>query len=181
MTSLPASVWLKQKNPVKGVKRRAPNEDIELQHQIEFYQWLRANHPELKYTSDLFGLAMHPKTRNKITIPNGKFYKGKKGIVEAREFILKSDDSIADCHIMHPVKGHLWIELKKPGEALRKKRQGDWASEHVSKQAKFLRERRIAGDHAVFAVGYEEAVWAVETWLNAPETLHQLSKHPVMR
>lgn len=58
----------------------------------------------------------------------------------------------------------LFIELKKDGTRLKKK-NGEWASDHIAEQAKVLYELRIAGYEAVFAVGYDEAVAIIENYL----------------
>ena len=71
-----------------------------------------------------------------------------------------------DLFIACPTKGlpGLLIELKKDGTRLKKK-NGDWASDHIAEQAKVLYELRIAGYEAQFAVGYDEAVAIIENYL----------------
>lgn len=50
----------------------------------------------------------------------------------------------------------LFLELKKEGTHLKKK-NGDWATEHIAEQAKALEKLRKRGYCAEFAVGFAEA------------------------
>lgn len=58
----------------------------------------------------------------------------------------------------------LMIELKKEGTRLRK-RNGDWASDHIAEQAAVLERLEDAGYHAVFAVGFDEARKVIDDYL----------------
>lgn len=58
----------------------------------------------------------------------------------------------------------LFLELKKEGTRLKKK-NGDWATEHIAEQAKVLEGLRQRGYCAEFAVGYEEAVRIIDEYL----------------
>ncbi len=60
--------------------------------------------------------------------------------------------------------GGLYIELKKEGERLRK-RNGDWASEHIAEQAFVLDRLRNRGYMAAFAVGLEAAKKIIDNYL----------------
>lgn len=58
----------------------------------------------------------------------------------------------------------LYLELKKEGTRLRKK-NGDWATEHIAEQAKVLEKLRDRGYCAEFAVGFEEAKKTIDVYL----------------
>lgn len=48
------------------------------------------------------------------------------------------------------------IELKKDGTRLKKK-NGEWASDHIAEQAEMLERLEFRGYRAMFAVGFDEA------------------------
>lgn len=58
----------------------------------------------------------------------------------------------------------LYLELKKEGTRLRKK-NGDWATEHIAEQAKVLEKLRDRGYCAEFAVGFEAAKKIIDEYL----------------
>lgn len=58
----------------------------------------------------------------------------------------------------------LMIELKKEGTRLRKK-NGDYASDHIKEQSLLLRELGNKGYKAVFAVGFDEAKKIIDEYL----------------
>lgn len=58
----------------------------------------------------------------------------------------------------------LFIELKKEGTRLKKK-NGDWANDHIAKQAEVLEKLRRRGYCAEFAVGFGEAVRIIDEYL----------------
>lgn len=60
----------------------------------------------------------------------------------------------------------LYIELKKEGTHLKKK-NGDWATEHIAEQAKVLEDLRSRGYCAEFAVGFEEAKKIIDEYLGS--------------
>lgn len=62
--------------------------------------------------------------------------------------------------------GHhgLYIELKREGERLKKK-DGDWADEHVAEQAKVHEQLRAEGYWADFVIGYEPAKKIIDWYL----------------
>lgn len=59
----------------------------------------------------------------------------------------------------------LFIELKKEGVRLKKK-NGEWASEHIAEQAEVLKRLRFRGYKAEFAVGFAEATVIIDKYLN---------------
>lgn len=60
----------------------------------------------------------------------------------------------------------LFIELKKEGTRLKKK-NGEWASEHIAEQAEILERLEFRGYRAVFAVGFDEAKEVIDEYLKA--------------
>ena len=60
----------------------------------------------------------------------------------------------------------LFIELKKEGTRL-KKRNGEWASEHIAEQARILEMLELRGYVAKFAVGFDEARKLIDEYLHS--------------
>lgn len=58
----------------------------------------------------------------------------------------------------------LYIELKKDGTRLKKK-DGEWASEHIAEQANMLEKLRKGGHMAEFACGFDEAKEIIDKYL----------------
>lgn len=58
----------------------------------------------------------------------------------------------------------LFIELKKGGTRLKKK-NGEWASEHIAEQADVLERLAFRGYKAEFAVGFDEAKAIIDIYL----------------
>lgn len=58
----------------------------------------------------------------------------------------------------------LFIELKKANTRLKKK-NGEWASDHIAEQAEVLERLRFRGYEAEFAVGFEEAKQIIDDYL----------------
>lgn len=59
----------------------------------------------------------------------------------------------------------LFLELKQAGVRIRKVRDGTWANDHVAEQAAQLDVLQDAGFVAQFAVGYDQAVELIESYL----------------
>lgn len=60
--------------------------------------------------------------------------------------------------------GGLFLELKREGTRLKKK-NGEWATEHIAEQAKVLDDLRERGYCAEFAVGFDEAKRIIDEYL----------------
>lgn len=58
----------------------------------------------------------------------------------------------------------LFIELKKGGTRLKKK-NGEWASEHIAEQSEVLERLVFRGYAAEFAVGFDEAKAIIDNYL----------------
>lgn len=76
-----------------------------------------------------------------------------------REF--KEDPCLMDDYL----QGYgLFLELKKEGTRLKKK-NGDWATEHIAEQAEVLEKLRQRGYCAEFAVGFDGAKRIIDEYL----------------
>ena len=62
----------------------------------------------------------------------------------------------------------LFIELKKDGTRL-KKRNGEWASEHIAEQNEMLERLEFRGYAAHFAVGFDEAKKIIDNYLGGKD------------
>lgn len=62
----------------------------------------------------------------------------------------------------------LFIELKKDKTRIKKK-NGEWASEHIAEQAQLLSRLRGRDYEAQFAVGFDEAVDIIDDYLGGRE------------
>lgn len=62
----------------------------------------------------------------------------------------------------------LFIELKKEGTRLKKK-NGEWASEHIAEQYDVLDRLRFRGYKAEFAVGWDEAISLIDDYLGGKD------------
>lgn len=62
----------------------------------------------------------------------------------------------------------LFIELKKDKTRIKKK-NGEWASEHIAEQAQLLSRLRGRDYEAQFAVGFDEAVDIIDKYLGGEE------------
>lgn len=73
-----------------------------------------------------------------------------------------------DLFIANPIKkyGGLFIEIKRDGTRIKKK-NGEWASEHIAEQAEVLQKLRDRGYVAEFAVGFDEAKRIIDEYLHS--------------
>lgn len=62
------------------------------------------------------------------------------------------------------ISGGLFLELKKEGTRLKKK-NGEWANEHIAEQALVLEELQKRGYAAEFAVGFDQAKELIDKYL----------------
>lgn len=63
----------------------------------------------------------------------------------------------------------LFLELKADGVRIKKK-NGEWANPHIQEQAHVLASLSDAGYYARFAVGFDEAVIAIDAYLGCLPT-----------
>lgn len=121
--------------------------EAELQKQVAIY--IRMQYPDVIFHSD-FGSGV------KLTPWQAKMQKMQNGGKRAWPDLL----------IAEPVgKYHgLFVELKKEGTRLKKK-NGDWASEHIAEQDVVLSELNDKGYKAEFAIGFEQALNLIDNYL----------------
>lgn len=62
------------------------------------------------------------------------------------------------------ISGGLFLELKKEGTRLKKK-NGEWANDHIAEQALVLEELQKRGYVAEFAVGFDQAKELIDKYL----------------
>lgn len=77
------------------------------------------------------------------------------------------DMFIAEPHLdttILKISGGLFLELKKEGTRLKKK-NGEWANDHIAEQALVLEELRKRGYVAEFAVGFDQAKELIDNYL----------------
>lgn len=121
--------------------------EAELQKQVAIY--IRMQYPDVIFHSD-FGSGV------KLTPWQAKMQKMQNGGRRAWP----------DMFLAEPVgKYHgLFVELKKEGTRLKKK-NGDWASEHIAEQDVVLSELNDKGYKAEFAIGFEQALNLIDNYL----------------
>lgn len=121
--------------------------EAELQKQVAIY--IRMQYPDVIFHSD-FGSGV------KLTPWQAKMQKMQNGGRRAWP----------DLFLAEPVgKYHgLFVELKKEGTRLKKK-NGDWASEHIAEQDAVLSELNDKGYKAEFAIGFEQALNLIDDYL----------------
>lgn len=121
--------------------------EAELQKQVAIY--IRMQYPDVIFHSD-FGSGV------KLTPWQAKMQKMQNGGRRAWP----------DLFLAEPVGKHhgLFVELKKEGTRLKKK-NGDWASEHIAEQDVVLSELNDKGYKAEFAIGFEQALNLIDDYL----------------
>jgi hypothetical protein len=70
-------------------------------------------------------------------------------------------------HLMfeHMYCAGLFLELKREGVRIKKK-NGEWADEHIAEQAAIIGILRLRGYKAEFAIGFDEAKKLIDEYLN---------------
>lgn len=128
--------------------------EAELQKQVAIY--IRMQYPDVIFHSD-FGSGV------KLTPWQAKMQKMQNGGRRAWP----------DMMVAEPVgKYHgLFIELKREGTRLKKK-NGDWATEHIAEQSALLSELSDKGYKAEFAVGFEQALNLIDNYLGGKYGRH---------
>ena len=121
--------------------------EAELQKQVAIY--IRMQYPDVIFHSDFgSGVKLTPWQAKMQTMQNGGRRAG------------------PEMFLAEPVgKYHgLFVELKKEGTRLKKK-NGDWASEHIAEQDAVLSELNDKGYKAEFAIGFEQALNLIDDYL----------------
>lgn len=80
--------------------------------------------------------------------------------------LLSSGRSWPDLQIAEPRKGYagLFIEIKRDGTRI-KKRNGEWASEHLEAQHEMCKQLEARGYCAAIAVGFDAAKKVIDEYL----------------
>lgn len=130
--------------------------------QIQIARYLANNYPKVQFHSDFGSGAYLTKTQAAI---QSKQNAGRRGWPDL--FIAKPESS-PDSALPKIHFCGLFIELKADGVRLKKK-NGEWADDHIAEQAEVLEKLRQAGYCAEFAVGFEEAVKIITKYLGEPE------------
>ena len=122
--------------------------------QVMVADYIRTQYPKVIFHSD-FGSGI------KLTMGQAAKQKRQNGGRRAWP-----DMFIAEPNMLDDGRGSygLFIELKKEGTRL-KKRNGEWASEHIAEQAEVLERLEFRGYWAVFAVGFDEAKSIIDEYL----------------
>ena len=130
-------------------RRKYP--EIELYRQVAHY--LNTKHPKVIYHFDLSGVHNPSRTTRGI-------YKSLNGSGFPDLFIAKP---VFAAKTVDTYSG-LFLELKADGTRVRK-RDGSFASEHLTEQAATLDALERAGFAAKFAVGFDAAVELIDTYM----------------
>lgn len=132
---------------------RSPNSEAVLVEQVAFY--LEVQHPGVIYRFDLAAdlkLTMGQAARHKLLHP----VRGYPDLFVAKPVMYDGTTN--------PCAG-LFLELKRDGIKLHK-RDGSFINPHVAEQAAMLDRLREAGFYAEFAIGFDQAKYYIDTYLN---------------
>lgn len=124
-------------------------------------QYMNLKHPAIIYHFDLSGLwTPSHKARNLYGRLNRRAWPDLLMALPRRAPIEALDHGI----IQSDTYSGLFLELKREGTRL-KKRDGSWANDHVAEQAVVLEQLAEQGYIAQFAVGFEQAVDIIESYI----------------
>lgn len=123
--------------------------------QIMVADYLRLQYPDVIFHSD-FGSGI------KLTIGQATKQKRQNGGRRAWPDMFIAEPRL-DVDIPK-VRAGLFLELKKDGTRLKKK-NGEWASEHIKEQVDLLDRLEFRGYKAVFVVGFDEAKRVIDEYL----------------
>lgn len=126
-----------------------------LYEQVE--QWLRLKHPGVPHHWDLSGVwTPSHKARNLYGRLNQRAWP---------DLAICRPHGYGGFNIIDRKAG-MFLELKREGTRLRKK-NGEWASEHIAEQAAVLESLAAEGYIAQFAVGFDDATQLIDSYLGA--------------
>lgn len=134
--------------------------------QIQIADYLRLQYPDVMFHSDFgSGIKLTPGQAAKQKRQNG----GRRAwpdmfIAHAQRQLLEVKGNGVLEKAENRCLGGLFLELKKEGTRLRKN-NGEWATEHIAKQAEVLQKLRERGYWAEFAVGFDEAKTIIDEYL----------------
>lgn len=128
--------------------------------QIQVADYLRLQYPDVLFHSD-FGSGI------KLTMGQAAKQKRQNGGRRAwPDFFIAQPAQRSSEYPEACYKFGLFLEFKKEGTRL-KKRNGEWASEHIAEQAAVLEMLRYRGYVAEFAVGFDEAKRIIDEYLHS--------------
>lgn len=134
--------------------------EAELQANVALY--LVSNYPDVLFHSDYgAGIKLKPWQAKAQKIQNG----GRRAWPDM--FVAEPRPRCIDGGWKYEWNG-LFVELKKDGTRLKKK-NGEWASDHIAEQAEMLEKLREKGYRAEFAVGIFEATELIDEYLGGNE------------
>ena len=115
-------------------------------------QFMKRHYPNVIYRFDVEA-GLHARIRGEKSKPMVTLLKQ---LVGRLKWSYGHEKGYPDLFIAHPANGRggLYLELKREGARIHKK-NGDFVSEHVERQALYLERLRDAGYGAFFAVGDE--------------------------
>ena len=130
--------------------------EAELQSQVAVY--LRMKYPNVIFHSDFgSGVRLRPHQARMQKIQNG-------GRRAWPDMFIAQPMEIDKGQISWRRYAGLFIELKREGTRLKKK-NGEWASEHIAEQAHMLSELQHRGYKADFAIGFDQATRLIDDYL----------------
>lgn len=130
--------------------------EAELQSQVAIY--LRMKYPSVIFHSDFgSGIKLRPYQAKMQKIQNG----GRRAWPDM--FIAQPIEIDRGQPSWRRYAG-LFVELKKEGTRLKKK-NGEWASEHIAEQASMLSMLQDRGYKADFAIGFDQATLIIDEYL----------------
>ena len=149
------------------------NESI-VQRQVADYLLLQ--YPDILFHSDYgSGVKLTPKQAAIQKRQNGGRRAWPDMTIAKRRFVqggwfrtFEERDKNEDWNQLLYASGALYLELKKDGTRLRKK-NGEWATEHIAEQARVLDELRRQWCVAEFAIGFDEAKQIIDKYLGGPQ------------
>lgn len=140
-------------NLLKYVRmKKKKNKQPELELQIQIAKYFKLQYPKHIFNYDMGGVRL-----NKSQAGQSKAAGHKK--------------SWPDIQIAEPKGGYfgLFIEVKTEGTRLKKK-NGDYASDHIKSQAEVIESLRARGYAAHFAVGFDRAKEIIDAYMSLPKT-----------
>ena len=123
--------------------------------QIQVADYIRMQYPDAMFHSD-YGAGV------KLTARQGAVQRRQNGGRKGWPDIFIAEPKLNGPIIQ--VKAGLFIELKREGTRLKKK-NGEWANNHIARQAEVLERLRFRDYSADFAVGFDEAKRIIDKYL----------------
>ena len=126
--------------------------------QVQVADYLRLQYPDVIFRSDFgAGIKLTIGQAAKQARQNGGI-KGYPDMFIAAPVFDPDDESCVVCG--------LFLELKVKGTRLKKK-NGEWANDHIAEQAKMMDRLNKLGYFAAFAVGFDEAKELIDSYLSS--------------